>query len=265
MKLKAQFHRKQSEFATSLAEVEKVIELPRDEFRAFLRSPLDDYPFITENKDRMKMDQDGVYHCLLVVGESHDDGILIEAEGYDYARYSAYVPGARQFVEQTIRPMCLKKLENSLTDAVDEVTSCAHAYEGESPYRVLISDLKETHGFEEAYVPLFIEMLNEREHLGSLEFEVIGDELFVYNDQQEETQSNQHSGFASLSFPPERMERLLDNALEWIGNQETGGALYNTLSEQLGMTDEEIAEAGFALDEHFNSPDEEESSGMTMQ
>jgi len=99
VKLKAQFHRKQSEFATSLAEVEKVIELPRDEFRAFLRSPLDDYPFITENKDRMKMDQDGVYHCLLVVGESHDDGILIEAEGYDYARYSAYVPGARYFVE----------------------------------------------------------------------------------------------------------------------------------------------------------------------
>jgi len=192
MKLNAQFHHKQSEFKTSPAEIEKIIELSRDEFRSFLQYPQRDYSFITENADCMKMDTDGVYHCLLVVGEGHDDGILIEAESYDHARYSAYVPGARQFVENEIRPMCIKKLENSLTDAVDEVVSCAHAYDGDGEYRALISDLKEVYGFDEAYVPLLLEMLNDRERLGVLEFEVIGDEIFAYRDQPEQKEKPHH-------------------------------------------------------------------------
>ena len=32
------------------------------------------------------------YHCLLVTTPKYGDGILIEAEGYAYARYAAYVP-----------------------------------------------------------------------------------------------------------------------------------------------------------------------------
>jgi hypothetical protein len=37
-------------------------------------------------------------HCLLVLGEGCSDGVLIEAEGYNYARYSSFMPGAREFV-----------------------------------------------------------------------------------------------------------------------------------------------------------------------
>lgn len=35
-----------------------------------------------------------MYHCLLVTGEGRRDGVLVEAEGYDYARYASYVPDA---------------------------------------------------------------------------------------------------------------------------------------------------------------------------
>lgn len=49
---------------------------------------------MVENKDLMCQDKEGVYHCLLVTGEGRRDGVLVEAEGYDYARYASYVPDA---------------------------------------------------------------------------------------------------------------------------------------------------------------------------
>ena len=39
-------------------------------------------------------DQEGIYHCLLVTGEGRRDGVLVESEGYRYARYASYVPDA---------------------------------------------------------------------------------------------------------------------------------------------------------------------------
>ena len=47
-------------------------------------------PFITTNKDLM-CEAGGLYHCLLVCAQNRRDGILVESEGYDYSRYTAYV------------------------------------------------------------------------------------------------------------------------------------------------------------------------------
>lgn len=76
------------------AKVEKTIRLGEKEFEKFLQSPMDYQEFIQENTGLMHMDGSGVYHCLLVTGEGHRDGILVEAEGYGYARYASYVPDA---------------------------------------------------------------------------------------------------------------------------------------------------------------------------
>ena len=32
------------------------------------------------------------WHCVLVKGENSRDGILVDAEGYSYARYAAFAP-----------------------------------------------------------------------------------------------------------------------------------------------------------------------------
>ena len=32
------------------------------------------------------------WHCLLVKGATSTDGILVEAEGYSYSRYAAFIP-----------------------------------------------------------------------------------------------------------------------------------------------------------------------------
>lgn len=159
---------------------------------------------------------------------------------------------------------CIENLTRQLSDAADEVIACANAYDGESPYRALISDLTEVHGFDEAYIPLLVEMLNER--TDDMVFEDMVDEIMAYRDQQEEKQNETLPGPSPLPFLPERMEQILNKALDWIGNLESGGELYNTLVEQLNMSDDEIAAAGFdSLSEYFYDPDENKSVGITME
>ena len=82
------------DFQFRQAKVEKKVCLPAGEFEEFLKNPLGDMPCIVENIDLMQEDQEGIYHCLLVTGEGRRDGVLVESEGYRYARYASYVPDA---------------------------------------------------------------------------------------------------------------------------------------------------------------------------
>jgi len=80
---------------------------------------------------------------------------------------------------------CLKHL----TDAVDEIVSCASAYDGLGPYRVLIPELLAEHELDEAHTPLLVQMLGERKDI--YDFEEIGGEFILYREpmppvQQEE-------------------------------------------------------------------------------
>lgn len=82
------------DFKFQKAEIEKKVCLPAGEFEEFLRNSLEGLPCIEENIDLMQEDRDGIYHCLLVTGEGRRDGVLVESEGYGYARYASYVPDA---------------------------------------------------------------------------------------------------------------------------------------------------------------------------
>ena len=71
--------------------VEKIIELTPEGFEHFTESLISDFPFIADNKDYMWMEK-GVYHCLLITTADRKEGVLVESEGFDYARYCADVP-----------------------------------------------------------------------------------------------------------------------------------------------------------------------------
>lgn len=71
--------------------IEKVVTLQINEFRKFEDKLLDNYDFIAENKELMYIDEDGVWHAILITAKEVDYGILVESEGYDYARYAAYI------------------------------------------------------------------------------------------------------------------------------------------------------------------------------
>lgn len=211
--LNAPFHRKESNYEVMPCVVEKIVELPESDFACYLEDLLQNQPFITENQELMKRDQDGVYHCLLVIGKGHDDGILIESEGYDYARYSSFVPNARQIVFMEQRYNCLQDLESSLMQAAEDVITRAGAYNGEGSYRVLISDLTEKNGFDEAYIPLLIQMLNE--HSNGMMFEDMVDEIIAHRDQQEEEKR-------SHSLSDDEIEIMKARHILWL-HDEAGG------------------------------------------
>lgn len=77
--------------------VEKVVNLSPNEFERFSNSLIADDPVVVENKEHMWMDRDDeCWHCLLVKDMGSERGLLIESEGYDYARYAAYVQDTRE-------------------------------------------------------------------------------------------------------------------------------------------------------------------------
>jgi DNA helicase IV len=74
----------------SYYQVEKEIVLTREQYDDFCKNLFKDQAFIIENKSLMKMAQ-GIYHCILVKRQGGSSAILVEAEGYDYPRYAAFI------------------------------------------------------------------------------------------------------------------------------------------------------------------------------
>jgi hypothetical protein len=72
--------------------IEKSVILEPELFECFIHDPLNDYEFIKENVELMYCDKSDVFHCIFVTSEKHDFGILVDSEGYHYARYAAYLP-----------------------------------------------------------------------------------------------------------------------------------------------------------------------------
>ena len=97
MKFKANFVEKPGNFQMDDCRIEKVVELSHKDFCRLKVTPLEDQPFLAENRGCM-FHTDGVIHCLLALGQGSDDGVLIDAEGYNYPRLAACVPGMRDIV-----------------------------------------------------------------------------------------------------------------------------------------------------------------------
>lgn len=79
---------------TDIAVVEKVVVLSHNDFVKFRDDLNSDRAFIAENLDDMRIDKDGRWHCLLVIGAGETDGILVQSEGFTYPRYAARLEDA---------------------------------------------------------------------------------------------------------------------------------------------------------------------------
>lgn len=100
-----QMMRKEPELRVDECKVEDVVELPPAVFDDFTHSMLEDYDFIAERKDCMYNDSSYLSHCILVLCEGREDGVLVESEGSSYARYSGFLPNARTFMNGQIQKM----------------------------------------------------------------------------------------------------------------------------------------------------------------
>ena len=73
--------------------VERIAEVTTEQFNHMGEELYGYYRFLYDNRDVMWYDADQrQMHCILITTVDRKDGILLEAEGYAYARYAAYVP-----------------------------------------------------------------------------------------------------------------------------------------------------------------------------
>lgn len=112
---------KESEFRTKSCVVEKAIVVSDAEFENLKRHPLRDNRLIAENVDIMYCDNDDKYHCLLIYDEEQGDSLIIESEGTSYARYSRYIPGAKELMEKYLQSD-IKVEANSVNEDLSEET-----------------------------------------------------------------------------------------------------------------------------------------------
>ena len=198
MNARAIFRRKEVCFEPSECEIEKVIHLSDSEFARFQQTLLDNYDFLRENAELMRV-EDGVTHCLLVVGESFEDGILVNSEGSDYARYAAYFPNAKSFLltqGQTqqvaqaeapavaapavtgISPTLLaygEKMGKIIDKAILEALEC---HDG-STYMLSLTEIRDANKFVLFDEEMFMDMLRERPEIVEMEGGDLGDILIT--------------------------------------------------------------------------------------
>lgn len=111
--MKAVFQYKQSPLLSEFV-IEKTVVVPDEKLEQFIHEPLEFQDFISENTERMKMDTEGVYHCILVTGKGRTDGVLIESEGSSCARYVSYLPEAL-----TLRSPALREWNQRMFTAIN--------------------------------------------------------------------------------------------------------------------------------------------------
>lgn len=166
--LNAEIRRKETEIYDSPCVVEKVIELSPADFDKFKRDLNVQHSFIEENMDLMRVDRDNIWHCLLVMGEGCDDGVLVESEGFGYARYTAHVPGAAALIAQEKQVFgynALKEFCAQMTQAVETVVRAGMSENTDGCWYVESETLLKLTGIDirqDDTRNLFFDMLNER-------------------------------------------------------------------------------------------------------
>ena len=137
--IQAELRRKQSEYEGEACSVDKVIELPAQRFKQFSRALLADYDFIAENKNAIRHDDDA-RHCLLILDAEGKDGFLVDPQGYNYARYSAFVPNARSLLtpDMGIDRSYLSQAEPWRDESRDEMLRMTLRVEGKPDYTLIL-------------------------------------------------------------------------------------------------------------------------------
>ena len=188
------------------AKAEKTIRLSEKEFENFLQSPMECQDFIKGNVDLMRQDESGVYHCLLVTGENHRDGVLVEADGYDYARYASYVPDAAAFSYDSLSEMGYR-----LAFLVEQSVAKGLAAAQEGCWEVSFDEIREQSGLELGENPflqeLMADMIAERPEVAEV---CIWRDCFSVNYRPEQLQERQKEETAEHACPEEKRQRLGD-------------------------------------------------------
>ena len=118
MKLNANFQSKQPAVEEAPCEVSKVICLTDKEYAFFRKHLMYDYDFLRKNADGMGF-RNGIRQCVLAMGETSEDGVLVDSSGYGYARCTAPFLGARSYMALREQNLLVSEKAENLTAEPD--------------------------------------------------------------------------------------------------------------------------------------------------
>ncbi len=144
-------------------EVEKVIPLYGKRFEQMKNHPLDDCPEIIENRELMYM-EGNTAHCILFLDANGNDGILVEAEGADYARKSQFIPNARAIVEANDITAGEHQLHAELKAMADRIAELAHTGQKHFTFEEMLGD----GNMKAMMIQAVAEMLDRRDDLAEV-------------------------------------------------------------------------------------------------
>lgn len=175
--LKVPLQRKEPEVHFEACQVDHVHTLSESEFRFFQHNLMLETDFLRDyNLHHAAPPSEGVRNGVLVLSSGSDDGILVCTEGYDYARYSAYVPYAKQILMLKQYPALLD-YGKEMTGLADKCIQKAVTVGLPEQYKLSL----ETLGSEVSHQPfnaeLFLELLGNRLELEDME--VDGDDILL--------------------------------------------------------------------------------------
>lgn len=170
MIIKANLERKPSTLETEPCNIVGVEQVSLEEFLALKNKPLDDYPFIQKWAAAMGTGETGEHHCLLVLNDENDDGIVVNSSGYSYARYAAFVPGAKNTY--------LMELYPDLRDAVHELVALVEAYSNmaverqcDGAFQQDFNEIESHPAFQNSVDELFVKMISTRPEISFTEYD----------------------------------------------------------------------------------------------
>lgn len=147
--------------------VERIVTIPQRYFDEMLEHPLQDSPYIAENKQYMWNDGDTA-HCVLFLSYDTDDGILVQCEGYDYARRSQFIPDAKNLVFASGFTEPENRIHESLMKMAEEAARFSH----QGKTGINFKELADKMGldFEEELGRALAELLRNREDIAMAEY-----------------------------------------------------------------------------------------------
>ena len=113
MKINAVLRCKEPEIKPRAYEVSDVITLSDAEYRSVLKEPLKDREYL---KGRT-----GQESCVLLLSKTGDDGILVDTQGYDYPRYSAFIPNAKDIINAFVQTLANYAVSEGMQNSEDGI------------------------------------------------------------------------------------------------------------------------------------------------
>ncbi len=282
MIIQAELRRKQSEYEGEACSVDKVIELPAQRFKQFSRALLADYDFIAENKNAIRHDEDA-RHCLLILDADGTDGFLVDPQGYNYARYSAFVPNARSLLtlDMGIDRSYLSPVEPWRNENRDEMLRMTLRVEGKPDYTLVLPADEEYLDAVKAYLDIDVfadamlcDIRFKVPYIGELIRDSDCPAVEDYNDFAEALEDIWQQDGALLTYAavleaekPETLHRACDLLQDLDNYQRITEGAYGygkqRLQETLELDDEAIYELDGYMDFEQYGQDRMENDGVT--